>query len=202
MAGVFINYRGRDSRFAGDLLHLGLSRAFGADRVFLDSESIPPGADYVATLLGRVRDGDVVLAVIGPHWLTVTNPDGRRALDDPADWIRRELVTAFAAGVLVIPVLTDDAVMPTQADLPPDLARLGRSQYLVLRQRAASTDLARIERALLDVCPGLARTDPRPAPEPPPRVVTNVITGGVSGVVIQAGSIHGGAHQQPPPPNP
>jgi tetratricopeptide (TPR) repeat protein len=142
--GVFINYRGADSRSYGALLHTELSRHFSPELVFLDSESIPAGADFVAQILGRVRRARVVLAVIGTQWLTATGPDGERRLDDPADWIRQELVAAFAAGVRVIPVLTDSAKMPTEGDLPADLAPLARCQYRRLRHRDASMDLARL----------------------------------------------------------
>jgi hypothetical protein len=107
--GVFINYRGEDSHSYGALLHAELSRRFGLESVFLDSASIPAGADFVEQLLGRVRQAAVVLAVIGSRWLAAAGPGGRRRIDDPADWIRRELVEAFAAGVRVIPVLTDGA---------------------------------------------------------------------------------------------
>lgn len=154
--GVFINYRGAvDSRYAAGLLYTALSQAVGPEQVFLDSESITPGADFVATLLGRVRQAQVVLAVIGPHWLTATTTDGRRRIDDPTDWIRRELTEAFAAGVLVIPVVTDEATMPVEAELPADIARLGRAQYLPLRQRYAQTDIALLLDSLADLFPNL-----------------------------------------------
>src|SRR5215475_12951377 len=92
--GVFINYRGEDSHSYGALLHTELSRQFGPELVFLDSESIPAGDDFVTQLLGRVRRSAVVLAVIGTRWLTTTGPGGGRRIDDPADWIRQELVAA------------------------------------------------------------------------------------------------------------
>jgi hypothetical protein len=41
--GVFINYRGEDSRAYGALLYVELSRHFGRDLVFMDSESIQAG---------------------------------------------------------------------------------------------------------------------------------------------------------------
>jgi TIR domain len=106
---VFINYRGEDSHSYGALLYAELSRHFGAELVFLDSESIPAGADFPTQLLTRVRGCAVLLAVVGPRWLSAADAAGRRRIDDPADWIRRELAEAFTAGVQVIPVLTDDA---------------------------------------------------------------------------------------------
>ena len=142
--GVFINYRGADSRSYGALLHVELSRRFGSGLVFLDSESIPAGSDFVVEVLSGVRRARVLLAVIGSCWLTATDAAGRRCIDDPRDWIRRELVEAFAAGVRVVPVLTDDADMPREEELPADIAALSRCQYRRLRHRDAAADVTRL----------------------------------------------------------
>jgi hypothetical protein len=153
---VFINYRGADSHSYGALLYTELTRQFGNEHVFLDAESIPPGADFVTELLGRVRSARVVLAVIGPRWLTTTDPGGRRRIDDPADWIRRELAEAFTTGVRVIPVLTEQAELPTAAELPADIAALSRCQFRRLRYREPTADLARLVADLISVEPVLA----------------------------------------------
>jgi hypothetical protein len=171
VSGVFINYRGDDSHSYAALLHLELSRRFGADLTFLDTESIPGGADFPAELISRVRQAGVVLAVIGTRWLGITGPGGGRRIDDPTDWIRRELVAAFAAGVRVIPVLTDGAEMPTEAELPGELALLARCQFRRLRYREASSDLARLAQELAALDPSLAAAASRSAdrggrPEP------------------------------------
>lgn len=154
-SGVFINYRSADSRSYGALLHAELSRQLGLTRVFLDSESIPAGSDFATELLGRVRCSRVLLAVIGPRWLADTGPDGR-SIDDADDWIRRELVEAFTAGVTVIPVLTDEADLPTAEELPADIADLAGRQYRRLRHRDASTDIARIVGDVVAADPDLA----------------------------------------------
>src|SRR5215475_5123995 len=168
--GVFINYRGTDSHSYGALLHAELSRRFGPELVFLDSASIPAGADFVERLLGRVRQARVVLAVISTRWLTAAGPGGRRWIDDPADWVRRELVAAFAAGVRVIPVLTDEAQLPTQAQLPEELGELGRCQFRRLRHRDADADVARLVADLAGMDAELAvalRRGPYGPPEVP-----------------------------------
>jgi TIR domain/NB-ARC domain len=141
---VFINYRGEDSHSYGALLYTGLAQHFGDGLVFLDAESIPAGSDFVEELLGRVRSARVLLAVIGHRWLTATDSAGQRRIDDSADWIRRELAEAFTAGVRVIPVLTDQAKLPRETELPADIAALSRCQYRHLRRREPTADLARI----------------------------------------------------------
>lgn len=119
---VFINHRGVDTGTLGALLHADLTHRFGEHRVFLDDASIPVGADDLTSLLRRVRAADIVLAVIGELWLSVTDDTGRRRIDDPRDWIRRELAEAFTTGVRVIPILTDQATLPAETDLPADIA--------------------------------------------------------------------------------
>src|SRR5262249_36666888 len=153
--GVFINYRGEDSNGYGALLHEVLSRRFGPDLVFLDSESIPAGADFEDQLLGRARAARVLLAVIGSRWLTAAGPDGRRRIDDPGDWIRRGLVAAFGAGGRGVPGLADGGQMPTRAGLPAGLAALGRCQFRRLRHREATADLARLVAELAALYPDL-----------------------------------------------
>jgi hypothetical protein len=154
---VFINYRGEDSHSYGALLYNELARRFGEDLIFLDAESIPAGADSVQELLDGVRSARVLLAIIGQRWLTTTNPvTGQRRIDEPTDWIRRELAEAFAAGVRVIPVLTDQADLPREADLPADIVALSRCQYRYLRRREPTAGLARIVTDLTNLDPVLA----------------------------------------------
>ena len=153
---MFINYRGEDSHSYGALLYTEIARRFGADHVFLDAESIPAGADFVEELLDRVRASRVLLAVIGPRWLTVTDLTGRRRIDDPADLLRQEIAKAFATGVRVIPILTEHAELPIAAELPSDIAALSRCQYRRLRYREPTTDLARIVADLASADPLLA----------------------------------------------
>jgi hypothetical protein len=159
--GVFINYRSDDSPGYAPLLYAELCRQFGRELVFLDNESIPVGHDFAELLLTRVREATTLLALIGPNWLTSTGPNGRR-IDDSADWTRRELIEAFNAGVLVIPVLIDDAVMPAEKVLPSEITALSRCQYRRLRHREASADIARLVADLVEFEPWLGRAEAFP----------------------------------------
>jgi hypothetical protein len=188
IGSVFINYRGMDSQSYGALLYTDLTRRFGKDAVFLDAESISAGSDYVRELLGQVRSARVVLAVIGPGWLTAADAAGRRAIDDPRDWIRRELAEAFAAGVRVIPVLVDDAKPPAPEELPDDIAPLGRCQARPLRRREATKDLDRLAADLVAMDPELAAAQANISSRP--GLTMTASTG--SGTTIQAaGDIRG-----------
>jgi tetratricopeptide (TPR) repeat protein len=161
MGGIFINYRGDDSDTAAMLIDRELAARFGSDRVFLDNRSIPAGVDFVAELLRRLRTCSVLVVVIGPRWLTVTNAAGQRRLDDPADWVRFEITEALNRGLRVIPVLTGDAVLPTEADLPLDIAGLGRRQYVPLRRRYTDVDLTYLVKRITEADTELAQAATR-----------------------------------------
>src|SRR5262249_14994441 len=98
----------------------------------------------------------VLLVVIGPRWLSLTDKTGLRRIDNPQDWIRREIAEALSGGLRVIPVLTGDAALPVEADLPQDIAGLSRRQYLTLRHRYATVDLAVLVARITEADPELA----------------------------------------------
>jgi hypothetical protein len=75
---------------------------------------------------------DVLLAVIGDQWLTITDEQGRRRLDDPADFVRLEIQAALKRDVRIIPILVGGAHMPDADELPDDLTGLVRRQALEL----------------------------------------------------------------------
>jgi len=153
---IFINYRSVDARSYAILLYLSLSACFGADAVFLDTESIPVGTDFPEQLLHHIRHARVVLAVIGPNWLSPAR-SRRRRIRREDDWTFRELAEAFTWDIRVVPVLADNARLPTPRELPAHLAQLGRRQYRALRIRDFRTDLDRITNDLIGLDPQLAR---------------------------------------------
>src|SRR5690606_4848925 len=97
--GVFINYRTGDEDEAAVILEQGLSQRFGEDLIFRATTSIQPGQAYPERLVTAVRSSAVLLAVMGPGWAR----DPRLRKED--DWVRREILEAFAVGIPVIPVL-------------------------------------------------------------------------------------------------
>lgn len=157
MPDIFINYRNGDEEGTATLIERELSRRFGSDQVFRASKSISPGENYIAELLTNVRRSRVLLAVIGSRWLTVVDEQGRKRLEDEADWVRREILEAFKQGVLVFPVLVGRTQPLLPSDLPPELAGLAELQYrrLDLRNderdlRALGDELAKLVRSLVD----------------------------------------------------
>ena len=90
---------------------------------------------------------DVLLALIGAQWLTITDVHGRR-LDDPNDFVRLEIEAALMRDVRIIPILVAGAMMPRADELPVGLAGLVRRQALELSPSRFDYDLSRLLKVL------------------------------------------------------
>ena len=122
---IFISYRREDSAGHTGRLFDSLRGHFGDDAVFLDLSNIDSGQIFSEKIQEAVRSADVVLAMIGPVWLTCSR-DGQRRLDDPADLVRTEIATALERQVPVIPVLIEGAAPPAEPALPEPLRPLAQ----------------------------------------------------------------------------
>ncbi|MFJ1708272.1 toll/interleukin-1 receptor domain-containing protein [Kitasatospora sp. NPDC088346] len=190
MPDIFVNYRTGDADSDATLIETVLSHRFGSERVFRASKSIGPGRRFPQELITAVRRCSVLLVVIGPRWAEAPAAGGGRALDDPEDWTRREILEAFDSGALVIPVLVGKGTRLKGADLPPVLSELADHQYRRLDNRNAEADLARIGDELAELVPELgaveaARKADRRAPQDDDGHVSNS-AGEVHGTQIQA----------------
>ena len=75
---IFISYRRQDDRAVRRAAVRRPDRAlYGEAQVFMDIEAIEVGADFEQVIVETIAGADVVLAVVGPHWVTAT--DERRA---------------------------------------------------------------------------------------------------------------------------
>jgi len=134
---------------------------FGAERVFVDVESIPPGVDFADEIERELSTCVVLLAIIGPLWLTAADARGSRRLDDPDDFVVLEIQTALERGVRVIPVLVDGAAMPRRDELPAALAKLARRHAVRLDHDTFRADagslLAHLDVILSEPVPAMPR---------------------------------------------
>jgi hypothetical protein len=153
-AWVFVNHRGGCAGWAV-YLDNALSTNFGADRVFRASRSIQPGDDFVDRILATVAASKVLVALIGPDWVSATDQTGGRALDNDRDWVRREIQYAIAHGIPVLPLLVDNAAPLRSTDVPDPLADLARRQYLRMSHRTAQADTERVCAELVRLVPEL-----------------------------------------------
>jgi hypothetical protein len=145
---IFISYRREETAYAAGWLFNRLADEFGAGQVFKDVDSIELGDDFVEVINSAVGSTDVLLALIGDEWLTITDEAGSRRLDDPDDFVRLEIEAALARKVRVIPILVDGARMPRAEELPPSLAPLARRQALELSPSRFEFDTSRLLKVL------------------------------------------------------
>jgi TIR domain len=138
MHAIFISYRRHDSAEASRGTAQRLSKIFGEEAVFLDVEAIEAGADFSQVILDGVRAASVMLVMIGPHWLNGIN-DSR--LEDPKDFVRREIETALEWRVPIIPVLIEGTSMPGKEDLPATIHKLATLQAHLLTEPEAEVDI-------------------------------------------------------------
>jgi formylglycine-generating enzyme required for sulfatase activity len=98
-----------------------------------------------------IGECDVLIAVIGAHWLTSTDEQDGRRLDNPEDFVRREIATALKRDIRVIPVLVDGALMPRSTELPDDLKPLVRRNALQVTDTGFDDDCRRLVAAIEQV---------------------------------------------------
>ncbi|MCA0455739.1 MAG: TIR domain-containing protein [Chloroflexi bacterium] len=136
MPKIFISYRRADSNDIAERIYDNLANAFGEDNVFKDQYSIKPGEDFRDSIRREVGTVDVLLVLIGPDWLTVTqslsNGTVVRRIDHPDDWVRREVEVGIERltdtnkddAIQVIPILVRGASMPPRDELPESIRHL------------------------------------------------------------------------------
>lgn len=121
---IFISYRRSDSLSETGRIYDRLVSEFDQTRVFRDVDSIPLGVAFADCLDAALGQCEVVLVVIGKTWTTVSEPDGTRRLDNPNDFVRREVESALKRGISIIPLLVSSARMPQRSELPESLQSL------------------------------------------------------------------------------
>src|SRR4029453_15445235 len=92
---VFVSYRRGDASAWAGRLRDGLTVRLDEDDVYQDVVTIDAGEDFALSINSALERCDVVLAVIGPQWLSIVGTDDVRRLDDPDDYVRIELGRAL-----------------------------------------------------------------------------------------------------------
>jgi len=170
MPSIFISYRRSDSQADAGRIYDRLAQHFGREAIFKDVDDIPGGEDFRIFLQNTLQQCKVVLAIIGPDWVNALDEQGRRRLDNPADWVRMEIEESLRRDdVLVVPVLVGNAFMPRPDELPNGMKDLVYRNY---RQARPDPDFHKdVGRLIIDLERHVEQT--RPSAPPP---VTEVDT--------------------------
>ncbi len=147
---IFISYRREDTSFPAHRLYDQLAVHFGEESIFIDVDTIEPGLPFDQVIAREVGACDVLIALIGDDWLTVTDAHGRRRLEDPNDWCRLEVEAALGRDhVRIIPTLVGGVQPPRAEELPPSMRRLaGLQAFRLSGDRRWREDVEELTRLL------------------------------------------------------
>jgi hypothetical protein len=145
---IFISYRRDDASYPAGRLYDNLSAHFPKNQIFIDVVDLDPRVDFVDAIETSVGSCEVLIAVIGRHWLVSSDEKGRRRLDNAADFVRIEIATALRRGIRVIPVLVEGAQVPEVDQLPDDLKALIRRTAVEVSHPRFQADFGRLVTAI------------------------------------------------------
>ncbi|MBN3583245.1 toll/interleukin-1 receptor domain-containing protein [Algoriphagus aestuarii] len=157
---IFVSYRRQDaSGEAGRLVDY-LQEIYGDESVFLDVETIEAGLDFVQAIDKALNSCKILIAIIGPHWVNIQDPEGKPRLFHEGDFIRIEISAALKRDIRVIPVLVNGAIMPSPEQLPEDLQALTRRHAHELSSSRWKYDCDQLVLVLNKII------EPKPMPKP------------------------------------
>lgn len=135
MSRIFISYRRVDSIHVTGRIYDRLVTTFGGENIFRDIDSIGFGTDFRHAISTAISESDAILIIIGDKWLTLSDENGNRRLDNLDDLVRIEVETSlkYQHTKLVIPVLVNDAKMPNRTELPESLRPLTNLNAAIVR---------------------------------------------------------------------
>ena len=112
--------------------------------MFLDVDTIEPGADFVRVLRDSLQQTVAMLVVIGRSWTSLRDPDGKRRIDNPNDFVRLEVEGALGSDIAVVPVLVQGASLPQPEELPASLRPLLGRQVAAIDHAEFHADAERL----------------------------------------------------------
>lgn len=121
---IFMSYRREDSAGIAGRIYDRLIQEFGRNVVFKDVDSIPLGINFKQHIDSMIQRCDVVIAIIGDNWFGIDKETNKSRLAEPRDLVRLELEAALKRNIPIIPLLVNNASMPSEESLPSSLIEL------------------------------------------------------------------------------
>lgn len=89
---IFISYRRRDASTVARWLGETIEQNFGKGSVFIDTDAIEIGDEWPERIETALKKASALIVLIGAEWLRSHDEFGRRRLDNPKDWVRKEII--------------------------------------------------------------------------------------------------------------
>jgi hypothetical protein len=160
---VFISYR-RKSPALAQWLSDKLSGELGTSEVFLDVRDVETGTRFPERLRRAIESAPVFISVIGHDWNPYV-PGNGRLLDDPNDFVRREVVLALECATtdsrrLILPVLDERVEMPSTSGLPVCMKSFADIQAFSIASRDYANEVGAVVERVVAHLDGLDTTLP------------------------------------------
>jgi len=156
---IFVSYRRRDASAIARWLAETIGENFGRASVFIDTDAIEIGEQWPEEIQAALNKSSTLIVIIGPEWLRSHDEAGRRRLDNPKDWVRKEIIYALEKQLTVVPVLVSNAELPRTEELPKPLRGLLNHQAFELRVEQWQIDIQQLLDRLETI--GFLRTAPQ-----------------------------------------
>ncbi|HEX5151682.1 MAG TPA: toll/interleukin-1 receptor domain-containing protein [Parafilimonas sp.] len=145
---IFINYRREDtSGYAGRMFD-SLAEEFGEGNIFIDVTKIDTGTDYTDVITRALDLSSYFLILIGNTWMDCKDASGNRRLDNPEDFVRKEIRLAIEKKTTIIPVLLEDTNMPSPENLPEDIREICKWQAIEVTDTRWKYDIDKLIKSI------------------------------------------------------
>ena len=145
---IFINYRREDTSGYSGRIFDSLSNEFGEDNIFIDVTKINTGTDYTEVITQALDKCNYCLILIGNTWLTCKDSAGNYRIDNPEDFVRKEIKLAIARKIKIIPILLEDARMPSAKELPADIQEMCKWQAIEITDSRWKYDIEKLIKSI------------------------------------------------------
>lgn len=128
---IFISYRRQDASDLASVLAAKLIECFGKDAVFLDKDQIALGDHWQKAIDRALSKTSIVLALIGPRWLSESDEYGCRRIDRSDDTVAYELAETLRKRIPVIPLYLHGRMPLTATAFPVPLRGIAEIQGMM-----------------------------------------------------------------------
>jgi len=141
---VYVSYR-QDNREQAQRIVVALNNhlyEIGNEDIIFDSFSLATDAVWEELITNAIFSSRIMILLIPPSW---------NQFDDLNDSVMRETALAFKRGIKVIPLLMNEARMPSTKELPADLADLPFLNALHIREKFFEMDILKLVRDIRNI---------------------------------------------------
>ncbi len=145
---IFINYRREDTSGYAGRISDALSAEFGENNIFIDVTKINTGTDYTQVITQALDMCNYFLVLIGNTWLNCKDSSGNRRIDNPDDFVRKEISLAIKKKIKIIPVLLEETRMPLASELPADIQDMCKWQAIEITDSRWKYDIDKLIKSI------------------------------------------------------